>query len=124
MSGSLSTGLHGEELACRYLVNKGYRIIERNYRCSHLEIDIIAGHENTIVFCEVKTAKTPKFGPSFTWVTPQKIKHIVKTAEEYIATHDLDGCSFRLDVIGIEINGDKIEINHIENAFTAPEDME
>ncbi|MFC1651047.1 YraN family protein [Candidatus Latescibacterota bacterium] len=124
MSSSLSTGLQGEEIACRYLTNKGYGIIERNYRCSHLEIDIIAGHGDIIIFCEVKTARTKKFGPSISWVTPQKIKRIAKTAQEYIATHDTDGFSFRFDVIGIEVNCGKISINHIENAFIAPEDMD
>ena len=124
MSNSLSTGLQGEEVACRYLINKGYEIIERNYRCSHLEIDIIAGHGGSIIFCEVKTARTKKFGPSISWVTPQKIKRIAKAAHEYISTHDTAGHSFRFDVIGIEVSGEKMGINHIENAFIAPEDMD
>ena len=120
---SHSTGIQGEEFASRYLVKKGYRIIERNYRCEHYEIDIIAEHENTIVFCEVKTARTNRFGPSITWVTPEKIKHISRAAEEYIATHDTNGFSFRFDVIGLEVKGGKTQINHIENAFIAPEDV-
>ena len=117
-----STGLQGEEIACRYLIEKGYRIITRNYRGEHYEIDIVAGHKNTIVFCEVKTARTNRFGPSISWVTPGKVKHIARAAADYIATHDTKGCSFRFDVIGLDVRGGKIEINHIENAFTAPED--
>jgi putative endonuclease len=124
MSNSLSTGLQGEEVACRYLADKGYEIIERNYRCSHLEIDIIAGHGGSIIFCEVKTARSKKFGPSISWVTPQKIKRIAKAALDYISSHDTDGYSFRFDVIGIEVNDGKISLNHIENAFAAPEDMD
>ena len=58
------------------------------------------------------------------WVTPQKIKRIATAANEYIATHDTGSCSFRFDVIGIEVIDDKIKINHIENAFDAPEDMD
>ncbi len=124
MASNLSTGIQGEEVACRYLAKKGYRIIKRNYRCAHLEIDIIAGQGSVVVFCEVKTARTNKFGPSVTWVTPQKIKRIAAAAKEYIATHDTEGCSFRFDVIGIEVRDGSIGINHIENAFDAPEDMD
>jgi len=120
---SHSTGIQGEEVASRYLVKKGYRILERNYRCEHYEIDIIAEQGNTIVFCEVKTARTERFGPSIMWVTPEKIKHISRAAEEYIATHDTNGFSFRFDVIGLEVKDGKTKINHIENAFIAPEDV-
>lgn len=120
---SHSTGIQGEEVASRYIVKKGYRILERNYRCEHYEIDIIAEHGNIIVFIEVKTARTKRFGPSIMWVTPEKIKHISRAAEEYIATHDTNGFSFRFDVIGLEVKGGKTQINHIENAFITPEDV-
>lgn len=116
-----STGFQGEEVACRYLVNKGYGILERNWRSEHYEIDIVAQDRNIIVFCEVKTSKTNRFGPSITWVTPEKTKRISKAAAEYIATHNTKDFSFRFDVIGLEVKGTKIEINHIVNAFTAPE---
>ena len=118
----LSTGFQGEELASRYLVKKGYRILERNWRSEHYEIDIVALDRDIIVFCEVKTSKTNRFGPSITWVTPEKIKHISKAASEYITTHNTKDFSFRFDVIGLEVKGGEIEINHIEDAFTAPED--
>jgi len=117
-----STGFQGEELASRYLVKKGYRILERNWRSEHYEIDIVALDRDIIVFCEVKTSKTNRFGPSITWVTPEKIKHISKAASEYITTHNTKDFSFRFDVIGLEVKGGEIEINHIEDAFTAPED--
>ena len=117
-----STGFQGEELASRYLVKKGYRILERNWRSEHYEIDIVALDRDIIVFCEVKTSKTNRFGPSITWVTPEKIKHISEAASEYITTHNTKDFSFRFDVIGLEVKGGKIEINHIEDAFTVPED--
>ena len=117
-----STGFQGEELASRYLVKKGYRILERNWRSEHYEIDIVALDRDIIVFCQVKTSKTNRFGPSITWVTPEKIKHISKAASEYITTHNTKDFSFRFDVIGLEVKGGETEINHIEDAFTVPED--
>ena len=118
-----STGIQGEELAYRYLKKKNYRILDRNYRGKRYEIDIVAQTGDIIVFCEVKTARSKKFGPSITWVTPIKIRHIVNAASEYINTHDIEGRSFRFDVIGLEVKNGEITINHIENAFTAPDDI-
>jgi len=85
------------------------------------EIDIVARKDGTVVFCEVKTSRTPVFGPAVTWVTPWKIRHIVLAAREYIAANDITGVPFRFDVIGIDAVEDEILIRHIENAFTAPE---
>ena len=119
---SRSTGFQGEEVAARYLEKEGYEILERNYRGGSYELDIIAACDGTIVFCEVKTARTGRFGPAVTWVTPEKIRHIATAAAEYIHTHETVGRSFRFDVIGLEVRDGVIEINHIIDAFTAPED--
>jgi len=116
-------GVRGEEIASRYLRSKGYSILERNYRAGRNEIDIIARWKDTIVFCEVKTARTPRFGPSVTWVTPQKIRHIALVAREFIRTIEEENLTFRFDVIGLDEVDGTIAINHIENAFTVPEDM-
>ena len=118
-----STGIQGEEAACRYLEKKGYHILDRNFRGGRYEIDIVAQNGNIVVFCEVKTARSKKFGPSITWVTQDKIKHITRAASEYINIHEFHGCSFRFDVIGLDAEGGEISIKHIENAFTAPEDV-
>ena len=117
------TGKLGEETSCNYLVNKGYSILERNWRSeeNRFEIDIIARTGTTVVFCEVKTATTEKFGDPVSWVTPQKTARISQAAAEYISTHNLSGCSFRFDVIGLRKKGDSYEIVHMENAFPAPE---
>lgn len=123
-SDNRSTGFQGEELASRYLIRKGYTILSRNWRSPHggYEIDIVARKDDIVVFFEVKTARTAKFGPSITWVTPHKTKHIAKAAEEFIASHILIGCSFRFDVIGIESKEMGAEIIHLENAFTVPDE--
>jgi len=122
-SSTRSTGFQGEEVACRYLRNKGYNILERNYRGGGCEIDIIAAVRGTIVFCEVKTARTVWFGPAISWVTPDKIKHITRAAAEYIATHDTGGSTFRFDVIALDVQNGTVGINHIVNAFAEPEDL-
>jgi len=115
-----STGIQGEELACRYLMEKGYQIIDRNWWSGQFEIDIIARDGDTVVFCEVKTARSRRYGSAIDWVTPRKVVRIAKTALDYIAIHDIRGCPFRFDVIGLEIKDGKRDITHIENAFDAP----
>ena len=115
----------GEETSCNYLKKKGFTILTRNWRADdcNYEIDIIAQVGRTIVFCEVKTATTKRFGPSVSWVTPEKTDRIALAAHEYITTHQLDGHEYRFDVIGLQQKGDDYEIVHIENAFTAPENL-
>ncbi|MFA6470762.1 MAG: YraN family protein [Candidatus Latescibacterota bacterium] len=115
-----STGVLGEEAACNYLANKGYRIVTRNYYGYGCEIDIIAESGDTMIFCEVKTAFSPKFGSPVTWVTPKKIRHIARAATEYIVSHGISERSFRFDIIGLTAVDGRFEITHIENAFIAP----
>lgn len=117
------TGMRGEDVACRFLVSKGYRILSRNYRGGRCELDIIAETEGTVVFCEVKTARTDRFGPPVTWVTPGKIRHIARAARDYILSHHIVGRQFRFDVIGLEAREDGFAVTHIENAFNAPPDI-
>jgi putative endonuclease len=114
------TGLFGEEAACNYLTNKGYRILTRNYYGCGCEIDIIAETGDTMVFCEVKTAFSSNFGPPVTWVTKNKIRHIARAATEYIVSHDISERAFRFDIIGLTAVEGGFEITHLENAFIAP----
>ena len=117
-----TAGMQGEQAACTYLEGRGYRILDRNYRADRFEIDIIARKSDTVVFCEVKSATTKRFGSPVTWVTPHKIRRIATAAAEYIQENELTGLSFRFDVIGLERRGGELIINHVENAFPVPED--
>ena len=117
----LSTGLQGEDAACRYLAGKGYRIVDRNWRSGRYELDTIARDGDTMVFCEVKTARSHRFGAPVGWVTPRKVRHIARAAMGYIAENRVTGCGFRFDVIGLDITGGTLSITHIPNAFDLPE---
>jgi len=121
----MRTGVMGETAGCNYLARKGYTILDRNWRAQecNYEIDIVARIESTLIFCEVKTARTEQFGPSVSWVTPEKTIHIARAAQEYIITHELGEHEYRFDVIGLRKMGETFDIVHIENAFTAPENL-
>jgi putative endonuclease len=113
-------GQRGENLAAEYLGRLGYRIYARNYRTKVGEIDMIAIDESILVFCEVKTRNSTKFGQPFESVTQKKQTTIQKIAEYFIAVNSasLTGISeIRFDVVSILCTGDKVEIEHFKNAF-------
>lgn len=118
------TGAVGENTACRYLERKGFTIIDRNVTCGRFEIDIVARKGNTLVFCEVKTARSRRFGTPASWVTVRKQKRIAEAASTYCANNPerTSGHAYRFDVIGLSRLGDAYIIDHIENAFTVPEE--
>lgn len=107
-------GSAGEEIACAYLKKQGYRIIERNYSCSHGELDIVAQKGQVVSFVEVKTRQSDDFGLGSDAVTLSKQKRIIFVARIYIAQNKLKDFQYTFDVI--EVYPD--EINHIISAFT------
>ncbi|MBN1154486.1 YraN family protein [candidate division KSB1 bacterium] len=113
----IEIGKQGETLAANHLIEKGYRVIERNYRYGHGEIDLIVRKEDTIIFVEVKTDTQGRFGDPIYWVTPRKQKQIGKIAQIYILQHRLKDVDYRFDVVAINWTHDPPQIEHLENAF-------
>jgi len=113
-------GRFGEDLAVDFLRKQGYEILRTNFRCRFGEIDIIAKEGKTIVFVEVKTRKSLKFGLPSESVNFKKQLHIKRVAEYFIAYHLSQGkYLYRFDVVEIFINGknDVTKINLIKDAF-------
>jgi putative endonuclease len=116
-------GARGEELAVRYLKNRGYRILERNYRIKFGEIDIIAEQGGDLVFVEVKTRSDNLFGSPFDSVTVPKQMQLSKVALEYIGKRGWHNRPARFDVVGVQLKaanaarslGAKVEL--MQNAF-------
>lgn len=110
-------GQIGEEIAAQYLLKQGYKILRRNFYFDKAEIDIIAQKEkDTVVIVEVKTRNSDFFGDPQSFVTPAKIKKLVKAANEYIVSNDLD-VEVRFDIIAILKNQKVEKLEHLENAF-------
>jgi len=109
-------GRLGEKLAAEYLVNLGMKVIVRNWRTGHLEIDIIAETEKEVIFIEVKTRNNDYLADPFEAVNRKKQRHLAKAAHIYMVDSNNDK-SFRFDIISVIINqfGEKLE--HIEDAF-------
>ena len=111
-------GQKGEELAFLHLVQKGYKILERNWRYDHAEIDIIARIKNVLVVVEVKTRSAAIYEEPRETISDRKIRFLVNAAEAYIEEKNID-FETRFDVVAIKWFGEnKYELNHIEDAFT------
>ena len=94
-------GARGEQIAINYLRNRGYRILEHNYRNRLGEIDIIARQGSELVFVEVKTRSDNLFGSPFDSVTAAKQRQLSKVALEYLSKHNCLDYPARFDVVGI-----------------------
>lgn len=115
-----SFGVTGEGIAADHLKRKGFRIIDRNYRCRRFgEIDLIALDGKTLVFVEIKCRKNKKYGEPFEAVDERKRRKLRLIAESYLQRNwKYRTLSARFDVVSIILSesGDT-EITHIENAF-------
>jgi putative endonuclease len=116
MAESHNLGQEGEKMAETHLINKGYKILHRNWKSGKREIDIIAENETFIVFIEVKTRTDDFHMHPRHAVTSEKQKSIIFAAESYLKKYDIDKES-RFDIISIISNGKSIEVEHIEDAF-------
>jgi putative endonuclease len=114
------TGEHGEEIAAAFLTARGYRILERNFRCKGGEVDIIARDpaDKSLVFVEVKSRRSLSYGVPQLAVTPFKQRQISKAALTWIAKNNQHDKNARFDVIAILLDtDDQHQIEHILNAF-------
>jgi putative endonuclease len=111
-------GAFGESLAAEYLSENGYKVLERNFSCRIGEIDIIAVQEDTVVFIEVKTRSSGKFGMPSEAVSLTKQNRMVKTALYYMQKNKLLDYMCRFDVLEIIVDEDNSKrINLIKDAF-------
>ncbi len=113
------TGILGEKLAVGVLRKRGYRILETNYRCPEGEIDIVARHKDYLVFIEVRTKTSLKFGTPEESITPAKMARLRTVAARYQQTHQNLPALCRIDVVALELDqkNNLVRIELIENAI-------
>lgn len=117
MAAHNDTGIKGEMLARKYLEEKGYNIVEINWRCRRAEVDLIAFKDSTLIFAEVKTRTGNFYGEPEDFVDSAKQSLLTFAAEEYIYKINHND-EIRFDIISILFDKfDNHTINHIEDAF-------
>lgn len=108
-------GKWGEDIAEQYLINKGYYIIERDWKCGHRDIDIIAQHNDYHVFIEVKTRRNTDFGEPIEAIDYKKRNNLRSAIANYLKTH-FNVINSRFDIISIVAATEhQINIQHYED---------
>ncbi len=110
-------GRWGESVAAHHLEAKGYQIVERNWRCRHGEIDLVAQAGDELVFVEVKTRRGRAMGAPEEALTPHKSRKLMQLGQLYTAEKELD-VDWRIDLVAVELDksGKLLRCDHIQNA--------
>lgn len=116
MAKHIELGKKGEQLARKFLEEKGYTILETNWRHEKDEIDIIANEKDELVIIEVKTRSTDFFGEPEESVGPLKEACLIRATEAYLEEKELD-VDTRFDIISIISDEHGDSITHIIDAF-------
>ena len=111
-------GRRGEELARRRLESLGYVIVGKNHRTKQGEIDLVAKHDGTLVFVEVRTKRGVSFGSPEESITPSKRAHLIASAQEYVSSNEVAESDWRIDLVAVEMDssGRLQRIEVVENA--------
>ena len=96
-----AVGDRGEDLACTHLEALGWDVLDRNWRCREGELDVVALDDGLLVFCEVKTRRSERFGSPAEAVTVAKARRLRRLAWAWLTEHDRRGETFRIDVVGV-----------------------
>ena len=113
----LVLGKEGERIAELFLKKKGYKLIERNYRCAAGELDLIMLDQRVIVFVEVKTRTGIGYGTPLEAVEVRKQQKMIYAAQFFLSAKKLSQREARFDVVGVSWPGVRPAVEHIENAF-------
>jgi putative endonuclease len=96
-------GRFGEAWTVGYLTRRGYRILDRNVRYRHGEIDLVARDGATIVFVEVKCRRGSRFGSPESSITPSRFRRLALAVATYVQDHNLEDSDYRIDVVALEV---------------------
>jgi putative endonuclease len=112
-----ATAALGEAAAAQYLANAGYTIVERNYRCRAGEIDIVARDGDQLVFVEVRTRSSARFGTPEESITRAKADKMRACAFTYLVERDVTR-AWRIDFIGVDVHGGRVAtLRHLKHAL-------
>ena len=113
---ALEFGKIGEQMAAKYLTDKGYIILEHNYRRGHLEIDLIALDGDNLVIVEVKSRAYDTVLQPEDAVVHKKRLALIRLANEYVKMHGRKE-NVRFDIVSIVSNANGTEVKHLKNAY-------
>lgn len=98
-----AVGDYGERVACAHLEERGYEVLDRNWRCEAGELDVVAARGDTLVFCEVKTRRSTRFGGPAEAVTRAKAARLRRLAVAWLRAHGHRSPRIRVDVLAVQL---------------------
>lgn len=117
MNAKQNIGKYGEDRAAEFLARLDYEIVERNWRGTGGEIDIVARDRDCLVFAEVKTRTRTGFGHPFEAITSQKLQRMRRLVAQWCAAKQLAGAKVRLDAISVLVVDGRVHIEHLKQVF-------
>lgn len=117
MNARAALGREGETIAATLYRREGFRVVERNFRCRSGEIDLVARSGNLLVFCEVKTRRTDRWGEPSEAVRWDKQARLRRLAAEWMAARRPGPVDVRFDVVSVIVSASGTKVTHIPGAF-------
>jgi putative endonuclease len=108
----------GERIAERWLARRGWRVVHRRYRFGHRDIDLVVERDGVVAFVEVKARSGDRFGDPIEAVNWRKRMELERSALSWISRHGRTDESYRFDVVGILLEGRRVRVRHVANAFS------
>lgn len=113
-----AVGAYGERVAVAHLLNEGMVLLDRNWRCTAGEVDIILRDGDTLVFCEVKTRRSDRFGTPAEAVGTTKIRRLRRLAAEWLSISGIRPAGVRFDVVSVLPQpAGAAHVEHLRGAF-------
>lgn len=110
----------GERIAERWLRRDGWVVVERRFRSGRRDIDLVMRREETVAFVEVKARRGAGFGGPVEAVHWRKQRELRRSAQVWIDRHGRPAEDYRFDVFGVLVQGDRVRVRHVPNAFAIP----
>lgn len=108
-------GKYGEDAAARFLHHEGWTILDRNWRCSAGEIDLVVQRGSVLAVCEVKTRRSSRFGSPIEAVTAEKYLRLRRLAAMWLSEHGSHRGVVRIDIIAVLVDdAGMTHVQHVE----------
>ncbi len=110
-------GLEGERIAARWLLRAGWALVAHRWRSGHRDIDLVMRQGTLVAFVEVKARRGTSFGSPLEAVHWRKRRELVRSAQVWVDRCGAAGDRYRFDVVGVLLDGDRVRIRHVADAF-------
>lgn len=110
-------GLLGERIAARWMVRRGWTVVEHRFRAGRRDIDLVMRRESEVAFVEVKARRKPDLGGPIEAVQWRKQRELSRAAAVWIDRYGKDELAYRFDVLGVLVEGERVRVRYVPNAF-------